>query len=154
MFPINLKSEGWSYLEFDKTFQGFLPIARDNLLQVKSWSLCISENFQILKLEKQKFWSSLEVKLLPPRNMQFIPLRISNQRELLRCSIMRILKYLMLPARIFNFEKKPCISCFISQGQGRRWRVWIWKCDFSLILDTKHQWMSRLSIHQNWGEGP
>ena len=68
--------------------------------------------------------------------MQFIPLRISNQRELLRCSIMRILKYLMLPARIFNFEKKPCISCFISQGQGRRWRVWIWKCNFSAILES------------------
>ena len=71
-------------------------------------------------------------------------LRISNRREFLRCSIMKILKYFM-PARIFNFEKNLCISCHLTRPEQEEMES----------LDMKMWPFSQyLAISQPWHESP
>ena len=124
IISINLKLEGWCYLEFDKNAKVFS-------------SDCLGQSFASQKLEFVHFWkvSNIEAGKLaqifiltnsssPRGTCNSFLLRISNRREFLRCSIMKILKYFM-PARIFNSEKKLCISCYLTRpppaGDGWRW---------------------------------
>ena len=121
---------------------------------------CLGQSFASQKLEFVHFWkvSNIEAGKLaqifiltnsssPRGTCNSFLLRISNRREFLRCSIMKILKYFM-PGLEYSILRRTCAFHVISQGQQE---------EMEGLLDMKMWPFSQSSLRilsQPWHESP